>query len=136
MPQASLSGRSIATSISEAPGATYRLVNRLAATLLVLALAIVVARACWFPSECPFAKVLGRPCVACGVTRDVLLMARGCRPAHNPCTILYLAWFVFEVCFRTAGAFLTHPRFFAAVDAALHAVWLFIWLLLILPFVR
>lgn len=130
------SGRSAAaTSASEVPGAVYRLVNRLAAALLLVSLAIVVARACFFPSECPFAKAFARPCVACGVTRDVLLMAQGCRPCHNPCTILYLAWFVFEVFFRIAGGFLTHPRLFAGVDVALHVAWLSIWLFLILPYV-
>lgn len=105
------------------------------AALLVLALAVVATRVWLWPSECPSAKMFGRPCVACGVTRDILLMAKGHRPCHNPCTLLYVAWFWFEVCFRLAGGFLRRPRVFAVVDAATHVVWFATWLVLVLPYV-
>jgi hypothetical protein len=110
------------------------LVNRLVAALLVLALAVVAARACWFPPECPVAKVFGRPCVACGVTRDVRLLLHGHRPVHNPCSLLYAIWFPVEVVFRVAGGFLRHPRLFAAVDVFSHVLLLATWAVLILPF--
>ena len=77
----------------------------------------------------------GRPCIACGVTRDILLMAKGHRPCHNPCTVLYVAWYPFEVCFRLAGGFLRRPRVFAAVDIAVHAVLVGTWLALVWPYV-
>jgi hypothetical protein len=110
------------------------LVNRLVAALLMAALAVVVLQSWLWPRGCPYAMAYGHPCVCCGVTRDVLLMARGHRPCHNPCTLLYIAWFLFEVGFRLAGGFLRRPRAFAVVDAATHAVWFATWLVRILPY--
>lgn len=130
----SSTGRSAATSASEVPGAVYRLVNRLVAALLLVSLAIVVARACFFPSECPFAKAFARPCVACGVTRDAVLLLHGHRAVHNPCSVLYLVWFPLEVGFRVAGGFLRHPRAFAWADFFVHAVLGVVWAYLIWPF--
>lgn len=110
------------------------MVNRLVALLLVLALAVVAARACWSTSGCPVAKAFGRPCVACGVTRDVCLLFRGHRPVHNPCSLLYAIWFPAEVGFRLVGGFLRHFRTFAVVDILSHALLAVAWAVLIVPF--
>ena len=104
------------------------------AALLAVSLAIVAARARFFPSECPFAKAFARPCVACGVTRDACLVFHGQRPVHNPCSVLYLVWFPFEVAFRVAGGFLRRPRAFALADILVHAVLVAIWTVRIWPF--
>lgn len=111
------------------------MVNRLVAALLAASLAIVAAKAWLFPSECPYWKAFGRPCVACGVTRDVVLMCRGEGPVHNPCSALYAVWFPLETGFRVAGGFLRRPRSFAAADVLLHAALLAIWVPLVWPFV-
>jgi hypothetical protein len=111
------------------------LANRLVAALLVLALAVVATRAWLRPSECPSAKLFGRSCVACGVTRDVGLLLRGERAVHNPCSVLYVVWLPLEVGFRVVGGGLRHPRLFAAVDVFVHVVLAVIWAVLIWPFV-
>lgn len=110
------------------------MVNRLVAALLVLALAAVAARAWLCPSECPSAKLFGRPCVACGVTRDVGLLLRGERAVHNPCSALYVVWFPLEVGFRVAGGFLRRPRAFGVADIVLHVLLAAAWGFLIWPF--
>ena len=109
--------------------------NRLVAAILVLALAVVATRTWLWPSECPSANMFGRPCVACGVTREVGLLLRGERAVHNPCSVLYVVWFPLEVGFRVAGGFLRHPRLFAAVDVVGHIALAVIWAVLIWPFV-
>ena len=98
-----------------------------AAALVGLYAALTLAGA--FPGRCWLEETTGRPCIACGCTRDFALMLSGRAPRWNPRSGLFFALACAEILWRIAGVAVRRmPRAAIRADVAVHAA-LIGWLL-------
>lgn len=88
-----------------------------------LTLAGVLENRCWLEAT------TGRPCIACGCTRDFALLLSGRAPRWNPESGLFFALACAEILWRVVGTAVRRmPRAAIEADVAVHVV-LIGWLL-------
>ena len=109
---------------------TYRIVNRaVLAAFAVVAMAVAVKTATCDWNMCFLSATMGRACILCGCTRDVVCLLKGEPMVNNPWAGYILFGIALELVGRGLASFLTFPRSVWKFDALVHGVMLVIFMI-------